>query len=76
MLRKQRRIAVFFWSDQVDAAAVAEEEMKVDGGGGAPKVGQCEEEDEVKRYGGEMERPPSPIYKGKKISVRRENRGA
>ena len=26
--------------------------------------------------GGKMERPLSPIYKGRKISVRRENRGA
>ena len=25
---------------------------------------------------GKMERPPGPIYKGRKISVRRENRGA
>ena len=54
MLRKQRRIAVFFWSDQVDAAAVAEEETKVDGGGGAPKDGQCKEEDGVKRYEGKQ----------------------
>ena len=76
MLRKQQRIAAFFWSDQVDAAAVAEEETKVDGGGGAPKDGQCKEEDEVKRYGGKMERPPGLIYKARKISVRRENRGA
>ena len=77
MLRKQGRIAAFFWSDQVDATVVAEEETKVDGDGGAPKVGQCEEEDEVKRYGGGgMERPPGPIYKDKKISVRHENRGA
>ena len=57
MLRKQRRIAAFFWSDQVDAAAVAEEETKVDGGGGAPKDGQCKEEDEVKRYGGNGKTP-------------------
>ena len=57
MLRKQRRIAAFFWFDQVDAAAVAEEETKVDGGGGAPKDGQCKEEDEVKRYGGKWKDP-------------------
>ena len=57
MLRKQRRIAAFFWSDQVDAAAIGEEETKVDGGGGAPKDGQCEEEDEVKRYGGDGKTP-------------------
>ena len=33
-----------------------------------------EEEDE--RQGGEMERPPDPIYKEKGINGRRENRGA
>ena len=76
MMREQRRSAALFWSGQVDAAAVAEEETKVDGGGRAPKDGQCKEEDEVKRYGGKMERPPGPIYKGRKISVRHENRGA
>ena len=32
---------------------------------------RCEE-----AQGGKMERPPGPIYKGRKISVRRENRGA
>ena len=57
MLSKQRRIAAFFWSDQVDAAVVAEEETKVDGGGGAPKDGQCKAEDEVKRYGGDGKTP-------------------
>ena len=76
MLRGQRRSAAVFWSGQVDAAAVAEKETMVDGGGGAPKVRQREEEDEVKRYGGKMERPPGPIYKGKRIKGRRENRGA
>ena len=60
MLRKQRRIAAFFWSDQVDAAAVAEEETKVDGGGGAPKVGQRKEEDGVKRHEGENGKTPWP----------------
>ena len=76
MLMEQRGSAAFLWYDQVDAAAGVEAEAKVDGGGGAPKVGQREEEDEVKRYWGEMERPPGPIYKGRKINVRRENRGA
>ena len=50
MMREQRRSAALLWSGQVDAAAVAEEETKVDGGGGAPKVGQHKEEDEVKRH--------------------------
>ena len=66
MLRKQRRIAAFFWSDQVDAAAVAEEETKVDGGGGSPKVGQCKEEDEVKRYGGEWKDPLALFIRAKR----------
>ena len=42
---------------QGDAAAGVEAEAKVDGGGGAPKVGQRKEEDEVKRYGGEWKDP-------------------
>ena len=75
MLMKERRGAAILWCVQGDAAAGVEAEAKVDGGGGAPKVGQRKEEDKVKRYGG-MERPPGPIYKGRKISVRRENRGA
>ena len=57
MMREQRRSAALFWSGQVDAAAVAEAETKVDGGGGAPKVGQREEEDDVKRYGGDGKTP-------------------
>ena len=57
MMREQRRSAALFWSGQVDAAAVAEEETKVDGGGGAPKVGQRKEEDEVKRYRGDGKTP-------------------
>ena len=56
-MREQRRSAARFSSGQVDAAAVAEAEMKVDGGGGAPKVGQRKEEDEVKRYRGEWKDP-------------------
>ena len=37
------------------------------------RVGRREEDDDAKRHEGEMERPPGPIYKGRKISVRREN---
>ena len=76
MLMEERRGAAILWCVQGDAAAGVEAEAKVDGGGGAPKVGQRKEEDEVKRYGGKMERPPGAIYKGRKISVRRENQGA
>ena len=76
MLMKERRGAAILWCVQGDAAAGVEAEAKVDGGGGAPKDGQRKEEDEVQRYGGGMERPPGPIYKGKKIIARRENRGA
>ena len=57
MMREQRRSAALFWSGQVDAAAVAAAETKVDGGGGAPKVGQHKEEHEVKRYGGNGKTP-------------------
>ena len=70
MLMEPRRSAAFFWYVQADAAAGVEAEAKVDGGGGAPKVGQRKEE----ARGEKMERPPGPIYKGRKISVRRENR--
>ena len=66
MLMEQRRSAALFWSGQVDAAAVAEEETKVDGGGGAPKVGQREEEDEVKRYGGEWKDPLAIFIRAKR----------
>ena len=60
MLMEERRGAAILWCVQGDAAAVVEAEAKVDGGGGAPKVGQRKEEDEVKRYGGGgMERPPA-----------------
>ena len=60
MMREQRRSAALFWSSQVDAAAVTEAETKVDGGGGAPKVEQCKEEDEVKRHEGENGKTPWP----------------
>ena len=51
-MRKQRRIAAFLWCDQADAAAVVEADVKSDGGGGAPKVGQHGEEDNAKRHEG------------------------
>ena len=54
---EERRGAVVLWCVQGDAAAGVEAEAKVDGGGGAPKVGQCEEEDEVKRYRGKGKDP-------------------
>ena len=76
MLMEERRDAAILWCVQGDAVAGVEAEAKIDGGGGAPKVGQRKAEDEVKRYGGEMERPPGPIYKGKKIKGTHENRGA
>ena len=37
------------------------------------RAGRREEDDDAKRHEGKMERPPGPIYKGRKISVRREN---
>ena len=67
---------MFFWCVQVDAAAGVE----VDGE--ACRRWPCvlgwleEEEEEAKRHGGKWKRPPGPIYKGKGISDRRENRGA
>ena len=76
MLWEQRKSAAAFWCDQVDAAAVVEADVKIDGGGGARRFGRHEEEDDVKRHEGEMERPPGPIYKGRGINDRRENRGA
>ena len=59
MLMEERRGAAFPWCVQGDAAARVEAEAKVDGGGGAPKVGQRKEDDEVKRYGGDG-KTPSP----------------
>mgnify|MGYP005830196571 FL=1 len=53
MLREQRRSAVFLWCGQVDAAAIVGAEAKVDGGGRAPMVRRCEEEDDVKGHEGE-----------------------
>ena len=57
MLMEERRGAAILWCVQGDAAAGVEAEAKVDGGGGAPKVGQRKEEDEVKRYGGDGKTP-------------------
>ena len=51
-LVRKRKGAAVLWCVQGDAAAGVEAEAKVGGGGGAPKDGQCKEEDEVKRYGG------------------------
>ena len=44
MLMEERRGAAILWCVQGDAAAGVEAEAKVDGGGGAPKVGQRKEE--------------------------------
>jgi len=53
VLRKQRRIAAFLWCGQVDAAAVVEADAKIDGGGRARRFGRHEDEDDMKRHGGE-----------------------
>ena len=64
MLREQRRSAAFLWCGQVDAAAVVGAEAKEDGGGRAPMVGRCEEEDDVKGHEGEKWKGPLGfIYK-------------
>ena len=61
MLMEERRGAAILWCVQGDAAAGVEAEAKVDGGGGAPKVGQREEEDNAKRHEGEkVKRTPRP----------------
>ena len=57
---EERRGAVFLWCVQGDAAAGVEADTKVHGGGGAPKVGQRKEEDEVKRHEGENGKTPWP----------------
>ena len=58
------RSAALLWYDQVDAAAVVGAEAKVDGGGRAPMVGRCEEEDDVKGHEGEKWKGPlGLIYK-------------
>ena len=54
---EQRRGAAILWCVQGDAAAGVEAEAKVDGGGGARKVGKRTEEDEVKRYRGNGKTP-------------------
>ena len=60
MMMEQRRGAAVLWCVQGDAAAGVEAEAKVDGGGGAPKVGQRKEEDGVKRHEGENGKTPWP----------------
>ena len=57
MLMEEWRGAAILWCVQGDAAAGVEAEAKVDGGGGAPKVGQRKEEDEVKTYRGGWKDP-------------------
>ena len=65
-LREQRRGATFFWSNQVDAAAVVGAETKVDGGGCARARRRHEEDDEAKRHErGKEKMTPGPIYKAK-----------
>ena len=60
MLMEERRGAAILWCVQGDAAAGVEAEAKVNGGGGAPKVGHRKKEDEVKRYGGGDGKTPWP----------------
>ena len=63
---EQRWCAEELWYVQVDAAAKVVQKSKVDGGGRGRRVERREDDDEVKRHEGEMERPPGPIYKGDK----------
>ena len=60
MLMEERRGAEILWCVQGDAAAGVEAEAKVDGGGGAPKVGQRKEGGEVRRHGGGNGKTPWP----------------
>ena len=62
MLMEERRGAAFLWCVQGDAAAGVEAEAKVDGRGGAPKVGQRKEEDEVKRHEGGKWKDPLALF--------------
>ena len=48
----QRRVVAFLWSNQVDAAANGDAEVKFDDSGGARVQGHREEEEEVRRHGG------------------------
>ena len=48
------------WSEQVDAVAKVEAEVKSDGGGGARALGRRKEDDETKRHEGESENDPRP----------------
>ena len=52
------------------------QQSKVDGGSRGRRFGRREDDDDAKRHEGENGRPPGPIYKGRKISVGRENQGA
>ena len=61
MSKEQRRGAAAFWYDQVDAAAVVEADVKIDGGGRARRFGRREEEDDANRHeGGKVKRTPRP----------------
>ena len=48
------------WSEQVDAAAKVEAEVKSDGGGGARALRRREEDDETKMHEGKRENDPRP----------------
>lgn len=63
-LLERRRSASEIWTNQVDAAANVEAEVKLDSGGRARALGCRKEEDEMKRHGGGgVKGTPSPIYK-------------
>ena len=51
------------WSEQVDAVAKVEAEVKSDGGGGAQELERRKEDDETKRHEGKMKMTLNPIYK-------------
>ena len=56
---EQRRCVAVLWSKQVDAAALAGADAKVDGGGGVRALRRREEEDDRK---GENEKRPGRAY--------------
>ena len=62
MLRKQRRIAVFLWCGQVDAAAVVEAEVKDDGGGRARRSVGARKKMTRRGMRGKSERDPSALF--------------
>ena len=62
MLMEERRGTAILWCVQGDAAAGVQAEAKVDGGDGAPKVGQRKEEDEVKRHEGGKWKAPLALF--------------